>query len=99
MSARPIGEITASADFHGATHSGQVAADVVLTTAPPITGVEDHGVNFGSQLKQMVTLGTADIGDDELSIVITGLPPGVNVQGLTLTSSTASTSSSCRRPR
>ena len=46
-------------------------------------GVEDHGVNFGSQLKQMVTLGTADIGDDELSIVITGLPPGVNVQGLT----------------
>ncbi|WP_456305325.1 hypothetical protein [Aeromonas ichthyocola] len=31
----------------------------------------------------MVTLGTANIGDDELSIVLTGLPPGVSVQGLT----------------
>ncbi len=83
VSAPVYREITASADFHGATHSGQVAADVDFDNSTPITGVEDHGVNFGSQLKQMVTLGTADIGDDELSIVITGLPPGVNVQGLT----------------
>ncbi|WP_324045629.1 retention module-containing protein [Aeromonas caviae] len=83
VSAPAYREITASADFHGATHSGQVAADVDFDNSTPITGVEDHGVNFGSQLKQMVTLGTADIGDDELSIVITGLPPGVNVQGLT----------------
>jgi len=83
VSAPAYREITASADFHGATHSGQVAADVVFDNSTPITGVEDHGVNFGSQLKQMVTLGTADSGDDELSIVITGLPPGVNVQGLT----------------
>ncbi|MCP1600872.1 T1SS-143 domain-containing protein [Aeromonas caviae] len=83
VSAPAYREITASADFHGATHSGQVAADVDFDNSAPITGVEDHGVNFGSQLKQMVTLGTADIGDDELSIVITGLPPGVNVQGLT----------------
>ncbi|MFM5868020.1 retention module-containing protein [Aeromonas caviae] len=83
VSAPAYREITASADFHGATHSGQVAADVDFDNSTPITGVEDHGVNFGNQLKQMVTLGTADIGDDELSIVITGLPPGVNVQGLT----------------
>ncbi|MFM4995911.1 retention module-containing protein [Aeromonas sanarellii] len=83
VSAPAYREITASADFHAATHSGQVAADVDFDNSAPITGVEDHGVNFGSQLKQMVTLGTADIGDDELSIVITGLPPGVNVQGLT----------------
>ncbi len=83
VSAPAYREITASADFHGATHSGQVAADVDFDNSAPITGVEDHGVNFGSQLKQMVTLGTADSGDDELSIVITGLPPGVNVQGLT----------------
>ena len=83
VSAPAYREITASADFHGATHSGQVAADVDFDNSTPITGVEDHGVNFGSQLKQMVTLGTADSGDDELSIVITGLPPGVNVQGLT----------------
>ncbi|WP_439842111.1 retention module-containing protein [Aeromonas taiwanensis] len=76
-------ELNASADFHGATHSGQIAADVDFDNSAPITGVEDHGVNFGSQLKQLVTLGTADSGDDELSIVITGLPPGVNVQGLT----------------
>lgn len=76
-------ELNASADFHGATNSGQVAADVDFDNSAPITGVEDHGVNFGSQLKQMVTLGTADSGDDELSIVITGLPSGVNVQGLT----------------
>ncbi|MFQ2717812.1 retention module-containing protein [Aeromonas caviae] len=83
VSAPAYREITASADFHGATHSGQVAADVDFDNSAPIIGVEDHGVNFGSQLKQMVTLGTADSGDDELSIVITGLPPGVNVQGLT----------------
>ncbi len=83
VSAPAYREITASADFHGATNSGQVAADVDFDNSAPITGVEDHGVNFGSQLKQMVTLGTADSGDDELSIVITGLPPGVNVQGLT----------------
>ncbi|MEL1214538.1 retention module-containing protein [Aeromonas caviae] len=83
VSAPAYREITASADFHGATHSGQVAADVDFDNSTPITGVEDHGVNFGSQLKQMVTLGTADADHDELSIVITGLPPGVNVQGLT----------------
>lgn len=76
-------ELTASADINGATHSGQVAADVDFDNSAPITGVEDQSVNFGSQLKQMVTLGTADSGDDELSIVITGLPAGVNVQGLT----------------
>ncbi|WP_454009625.1 retention module-containing protein [Aeromonas sp. Marseille-Q7275] len=76
-------ELTVSAEFKDATHSGQVAADVDFDNSAPITGVEDHGVNFGSQLKSMVTLGTADIGDDELSIVITGLPSGVNVQGLT----------------
>lgn len=83
VSAPAYREITASADFHAATHSGQVAADVDFDNSVPITGVEDQGVNFGSQFKDMVTLGTADIGDDELSIVITGLPPGVNVQGLT----------------
>ncbi|MFM4942346.1 type I secretion protein, partial [Aeromonas bivalvium] len=83
VSAPVVREITASADFNGATHSGQIAADVDFDNSAPITGVEDHGVDFGSQFKQMVTLGTADIGDDELSIVITGLPPGVNVQGLT----------------
>ncbi|WP_265435783.1 retention module-containing protein [Aeromonas media] len=76
-------ELTASADFHAATNSGQVAADISFNNVQPITGVEDHSVDFGTQLKSMVTLGTADIGDDELSIVITGLPSGVNVQGLT----------------
>ena len=76
-------ELNASADFHAATHSGQIAADITFDNVQPITGVEDHRVDFGSQLKNMVTLGTADIGDDELSIVLTGLPPGVSVQGLT----------------
>ncbi|MFM5589097.1 retention module-containing protein [Aeromonas rivipollensis] len=83
VSAPAYRELTVSAEFKDATHSGQVAADVDFDNSAPITGVEDHGVNFGSQLKSMVTLGTADIGDDELSIVITGLPSGVNVQGLT----------------
>ena len=83
VSAPVVREITASADYHGATNSGQIAADVDFDNSAPITGVEDHGVNLGSQLKDTVTLGTADIGDDELSIVITGLPPGVSVQGLT----------------
>ncbi|MGY3943473.1 retention module-containing protein [Aeromonas tecta] len=76
-------DLNASADFHAATNSGQVAATVDLDNSQPITGVEDHSVNFGTQLKSMITLGTADIGDDELSIVLTGLPPGVSVQGLT----------------
>ncbi|MCS3455731.1 T1SS-143 domain-containing protein [Aeromonas sp. BIGb0405] len=83
VSAPAYREITASAEFKGATHSGQLAAGVDLDNSQPITGVEDHGVNFGTQLKSMVTLGTANIGDDELSIVLTGLPPGVSVQGLT----------------
>jgi hypothetical protein len=52
VSAPAYREITASADFHGATHSGQVAADVDFDNSAPITGVEDHGVNFGSQLKE-----------------------------------------------
>ncbi|MFM4737334.1 T1SS-143 repeat domain-containing protein, partial [Aeromonas caviae] len=52
VSAPAYREITASADFHGATHSGQVAANVDFDNSTPITGVEDHGVNFGSQLKQ-----------------------------------------------
>ncbi|NEX90534.1 retention module-containing protein [Aeromonas rivipollensis] len=83
VSAPAYREITTSAEFKGATHSGQLAAGVDLDNSQPITGVEDHGVNFGTQLKSMVTLGTANIGDDELSIVLTGLPPGVSVQGLT----------------
>ncbi|WP_394293672.1 retention module-containing protein [Aeromonas rivipollensis] len=83
VSAPAYREITTSAEFKGATNSGQLAAGVDLDNSQPITGVEDHGVNFGTQLKSMVILGTANIGDDELSIVLTGLPPGVSVQGLT----------------
>lgn len=83
VSAPVYRELTVHAEFNGSTNSGQIAADVDFDNASPITGVEDHRVNFGTQLKSMVTLGTADIADDELSIVITGLPAGVNVQGLT----------------
>ncbi|WDO00392.1 retention module-containing protein [Aeromonas allosaccharophila] len=83
VSAPVYRELTVHAEFSGSTNSGQIAADVDFENASPITGVEDHRVNFGTQLKSMVTLGTADIADDELSIVITGLPAGVNVQGLT----------------
>ncbi|MCX7130946.1 retention module-containing protein [Aeromonas sp.] len=83
VSAPVYRELTISAEFHGSTNSGQIAADVDFNNTSPITGVEDHSVNFGTQLKSMVTLGTSDIADDELSIVITGLPAGVNVEGLT----------------
>nr|WP_244830282.1 type I secretion C-terminal target domain-containing protein [Aeromonas sobria] len=83
VSAPVYRELTVHAEFNGSTNSGQIAADVDFDNTSPITGVEDHSVNFGTQLKSMVTLGTADIADDELSIVITGLPAGVNVQGLT----------------
>ncbi|MGY3898182.1 type I secretion protein [Aeromonas veronii] len=83
VSAPVYRELTVQAEFSGSTNSGQIAADVYFDNASPITGVEDYRVNFGTQLKSMVTLGTADIADDELSIVITGLPAGVNVQGLT----------------
>ncbi|MNG82362.1 Poly(beta-D-mannuronate) C5 epimerase 1 [compost metagenome] len=76
-------DLNASADFGPVTTPDQKAADIDFDNSAPITGVEDHGVNFGSQLKSMVTLGSVDGGDDELSIVITGLPQGVSVQGLT----------------
>lgn len=83
VSAPVYRELTIHAEFNGSTNSGQIAADVAFDNTSPITGVEDHSVNFGTQLKSMVTLGATDIADDELSIVITGLPAGVNVQGLT----------------
>ncbi|WP_244463004.1 type I secretion C-terminal target domain-containing protein [Aeromonas popoffii] len=76
-------KLTATAEFKDKIESNQVAATVDVDNRAPITGVEDHGVNVGAQLKNMVTLGAADMGDDELSIVITGLPAGVNVEGLT----------------
>ncbi|MDX7813717.1 retention module-containing protein [Aeromonas caviae] len=76
-------DLHASATFAPVSTPGQQAATVDLDNSKPIVGVEDHNVNFGSQLKQMVTLGTADADHDELSIVIKDLPQGVNVQGLT----------------
>ncbi|MBL0456687.1 retention module-containing protein [Aeromonas enteropelogenes] len=76
-------ELNASAEFHVASNGSQVAATIDFDNTKPITGVEDHSVDFGAQLRQLATLGSTDNGDDELSIVITGLPAGVNVQGLT----------------
>ncbi|MEZ6965417.1 retention module-containing protein [Aeromonas sp. S9(2024)] len=76
-------ELNASAEFHVASNGSQVAATIDFDNTKPITGVEDHSVDFGAQLRQLATLGNTDNGDDELSIVITGLPAGVNVQGLT----------------
>ncbi|WP_421228201.1 retention module-containing protein [Aeromonas enteropelogenes] len=76
-------ELNTSAEFHVASNGSQVAATIDFDNTKPITGVEDHSVDFGAQLRQLATLGSTDNGDDELSIVITGLPAGVNVQGLT----------------
>ncbi|UAK70719.1 retention module-containing protein [Aeromonas enteropelogenes] len=76
-------ELNTSAEFHVASNGSQVAATIDFDNTKPITGVEDHSVDFGAQLRQLATLGNTDNGDDELSIVITGLPAGVNVQGLT----------------
>ncbi|QCG48532.1 retention module-containing protein [Aeromonas schubertii] len=83
ISAPVYRELNTSAEFHAANNGSQVAATVDLDNSQPITGVEDHSVDVGAQLRQMVTLGSSDNGDDELSIVITGLPAGVSVQGLT----------------
>lgn len=76
-------ELNTSAEFHVASNGSQVAATIDFDNTKPITGVEDHSVDFGAQLRQLAALGNTDNGDDELSIVITGLPAGVNVQGLT----------------
>ena len=96
MSARVIdlgdnNEGDVSAPAHRGDHSqrrlpwcdplGQVAADVDFDNSAPSPGWRITA-STGSQLKQMVTLGTADSGDDELSIVITGLP-GRQRTGLT----------------
>ncbi|WP_197273655.1 type I secretion C-terminal target domain-containing protein, partial [Aeromonas schubertii] len=83
ISAPVYRELNTSAEFHAANNGSQVAATVDLDNSQPITGVEDHSVDVGAQLRQLVTLGSSDNGDDELSIVITGLPAGVSVQGLT----------------
>ncbi|WP_421216839.1 retention module-containing protein [Aeromonas enteropelogenes] len=76
-------ELNTSAEFHVASNGSQVAATIDFDNSKPITGGEDHSVDFGAQLRQLATLGNTDNGDDELSIVITGLPAGINVQGLT----------------
>ena len=91
-------EITANADFHGATHSGQVAADVDFDNSAPITGVEDRGVNWqpaqadgdpghGGQ-RGMTSSASSSL-----------VSPGVNVQGSPSTSSAASTLKVAGRPR
>ncbi|MGL5496577.1 MAG: type I secretion C-terminal target domain-containing protein, partial [Aeromonas sobria] len=76
-------DLTASATFEVAANSAQKAADIDFDSSQPITGIEDKQVNFGTQFKSWVTVGSTENSDDELSIVITGLPAGVNVQGLT----------------
>ncbi|MEB8287670.1 retention module-containing protein [Aeromonas veronii] len=76
-------DLKVSATFEVAASSTQKAADIDFDSSQPITGVEDKQVNFGTQFKSWVTVGSTENGDDELSIVITGLPAGVNVQGLT----------------
>ncbi|MFB2854206.1 T1SS-143 repeat domain-containing protein [Aeromonas allosaccharophila] len=76
-------DLKVSATFEVAASSAQKAADIDFDSSQPITGVEDKQVNFGTQFKSWVTVGSTENGDDELSIVITGLPAGVNVQGLT----------------
>ncbi|MGY4012474.1 T1SS-143 repeat domain-containing protein [Aeromonas molluscorum] len=57
-------------------------AALITFNPVPVTGVEDHRVDLGSQLKSQITIASQDSANDEVSIVISGLPAGVSLQGL-----------------
>ncbi|WP_393935863.1 retention module-containing protein [Aeromonas rivipollensis] len=81
ISAPVIQDISASAIFILANATSDKAAQIIFQPAAVI-GVEDHGVDLGTQLKSQISIASLDSANDEVSIVITGLPNGVTLQGV-----------------
>ncbi|MGN5027653.1 type I secretion C-terminal target domain-containing protein [Aeromonas rivipollensis] len=81
ISAPVIQDISASAFFILANATSDKAAQIIFQPAAVI-GVEDHGVDLGTQLKSQISIASLDSANDEVSIVITGLPNGVTLQGV-----------------
>ncbi|MEV3829482.1 retention module-containing protein [Aeromonas allosaccharophila] len=76
-----VREMPVSAIFIFANATDEKAAQIIFQPAA-VVGVEDHVVDLGAQLKSQITIASQDSSHDEVSIVITGLPPGVTLQGL-----------------
>lgn len=76
-----IREMPVSAIFIFANATDEKAAQIIFHPAA-VVGVEDHVVDLGAQLKSQIVIASKDSSHDEVSIVITGLPPGVTLQGL-----------------
>ncbi|WP_429124452.1 retention module-containing protein [Aeromonas allosaccharophila] len=81
ISAPVVREMPVSAIFIFANATDEKAAQIIFQPAA-VVGVEDHVVDLGAQLKSQITIANQDCSHDEVSIVITGLPPGVTLQGL-----------------
>ncbi|MEV3832753.1 retention module-containing protein [Aeromonas allosaccharophila] len=81
ISAPVVREIPVSAIFIFANATDEKAAQIIFQPAA-VVGVEDHVVDLGAQLKSQIVIASQDSNHDEVSIVITGLPPGVTLQGL-----------------
>ncbi|WP_148612192.1 T1SS-143 repeat domain-containing protein, partial [Aeromonas sobria] len=81
ISAPVIREMPVSAIFIFANATDEKAAQIIFQPAA-VVGVEDHVVDLGAQLKSQIVIASKDSNHDEVSIVITGLPPGVTLQGL-----------------
>ncbi|WP_234933220.1 retention module-containing protein [Aeromonas veronii] len=81
ISAPVVREMPVSAIFIFANATDEKAAQIIFQPAA-VVGVEDHVVDLGAQLKSQITIANQDSSHDEVSIVITGLPPGVTLQGL-----------------
>ncbi|MFU1635134.1 retention module-containing protein [Aeromonas veronii] len=76
-----VREMPVSAIFIFANATDEKAAQIIFQPAA-VVGVEDHVVDLGAQLKSQIVIASQDSNHDEVSIVITGLPPGVTLQGL-----------------
>ncbi|WP_139709448.1 retention module-containing protein [Aeromonas allosaccharophila] len=81
ISAPVVREMPVSAIFIFANATDEKAAQIIFQPAA-VVGVEDHVVDLGAQLKSQIVIASQDSNHDEVSIVITGLPPGVTLQGL-----------------
>ncbi|MEZ6931360.1 retention module-containing protein [Aeromonas sp. S16(2024)] len=81
ISAPVVREMPVSAIFIFANATDEKAAQIIFQPAA-VVGVEDHAVDLGVQLKSQIVIASQDSSHDEVSIVITGLPPGVTLQGL-----------------
>ncbi|MGU5681615.1 retention module-containing protein [Aeromonas allosaccharophila] len=81
VSAPVVREMPVSAIFIFANATDEKAAQIIFQPAA-VVGVEDHAVDLGAQLKSQIVIASQDSSHDEVSIVITGLPPGVTLQGL-----------------